>query len=557
MKIIPITSCRVPVGPAGARGLTASRTGSGLARGSFLVAMLLLLCGSPGCKVHVEMGVVDEDELARSDEVVEQIKQRAIAKMTSASTKPESTGTAENQQVSAWQPHESEPDESASDGEASDEAGSEPLPIDLVTALRLAGAQNWNIELAAERVREARAVADAADAYWMPSLIGGVGFTRHDGQLQATSGAVSDVSRSSLFVGGGAALGAAPLAGGGGGPLRLVVNLSLADAIFEPLVARQQLAAVEAAESSTFNDTLLAAGSAYFRLVAAQGRLVNTQADLKSAESLLQQTQAFVIAGKGSKADTARMAADVDRRRQAVISARADLKVASARLARELRLEPSTTLFAFEDRLVPIELVDGSESLASLVEQARSQRPELVTAAAMIEAARASQQAERWRPLLPHLTLGGSAGGFGGGVDDELSGLSGRSDFDILAVWQWENLGFGTRAAREAAGSRRRQAELQLGRIKDGVSVEVTTAWHEIQAGRKRIELSEIRIKQAGNSLRLNRARIRGLLGLPLEALQAVEAVAQAREARLRAIVDFNQAQLRLLRAVGRPGISE
>ena len=539
------------------RSLDGIGTRTGPVRCPLLLLTLLCACGLLGCKVHMEMGVLDEKEQMESDQLLKKMKSRAIAKVTPLSANRASENTGENRPVSAWQPREVGTQELVSETEPEVTEDSEPLPIDLATVLRLAGAQNWNVELAAERVREARAVAEAADAYWMPSLIGGLGFTRHDGQLQATSGATSDVSRSSLFVGGGAALGGAPLAGGGGGPLRLMVNLSLADAIFKPLVARQHLAAVEAAESSTFNDTLLTAGSAYFRLVAAQGRLVNTQADLKEAEALLQQTQAFVISGKGSKADSARMAADVGRRRQMVVSARADLKVSSARLARELRLDPSTTLFAFEEQLVPIELIDGKESLASLIDQAQVQRPELVTASATIEAARASQQAERWRPLLPHLTLGGSAGGFGGGVDDELPGLSARSDFDVLAVWQWENLGFGTRAARDAAGSRRRQAELQLGRIKDGVSAEVTTAWHEVQAGKKRIELSEVRIKQAGNSLRLNRARIRGLLGLPLEALQAVEAVSQAREARLRSIIDFNQAQLRLLRAVGRPGTAE
>src|SRR5437879_4417313 len=47
-------------------------------------------------------------------------------------------------------------------------------PIELVTALRLAGASNLQIGLAAERVRQAQARAQGANALWLPSLTGGV-----------------------------------------------------------------------------------------------------------------------------------------------------------------------------------------------------------------------------------------------------------------------------------------------------------------------------------------------------------------------------------------------
>ncbi|MFP6703663.1 MAG: TolC family protein, partial [Planctomycetaceae bacterium] len=110
-----------------------------------------------------------------------------------------------------------------------------------------------------------------------------------------------------------------------------------------------------------------------------------------------------------------------------------------------------------------------------------------------------------------------------------------------------------TQASRDAAASRERQARLRLSQARDDVATEVTAAWHRLSAGRRRLEISRERLKQAGESLRLHRLRIRSLVGLPLEAQQAVSAISQARQDRLEAIVDFNRQQVGLLRAIGRP----
>ncbi|WP_145177445.1 hypothetical protein [Gimesia aquarii] len=59
--------------------------------------------------------------------------------------------------------------------------------------------------------------------------------------------------------------------------------------------------------------------------------------------------------------------------------------------------------------------------------------------------------------------------------------------------------------------------------------------------------------KRATKSYNQNMARIRGLAGLPLEGFQSLNTVADARNAYLNAIIDYNQAQLSSLRAIGRP----
>ena len=87
-------------------------------------------------------------------------------------------------------------------GELAPEAGGivPDQPIDLATALQLAGGQSWTIQLAREQTRQAQARHAAAQAAWLPSLNLGIAWTKHDGQLQATDGTVSDISRNSCSL---------------------------------------------------------------------------------------------------------------------------------------------------------------------------------------------------------------------------------------------------------------------------------------------------------------------------------------------------------------------
>lgn len=438
-----------------------------------------------------------------------------------------------------------------------EDSAAHDYPIDLATALRLAGGESWDVQMAVERVRQAYTRLDAAKALWLPSLVAGVGYTKHDGQIQDTRGDVIDVSRNAFFVGGGAEAGSAPLAGPSGGPARLFVDLSLADAIFEPLVARQSANAENHRHSAVYNDTLQSASMAYFELQRAQGKLAAANSDAENARELFELTEAFVLSGKGSRADIARARTETLTREQLRVKARLAMNVASAELARILRLDPETTLFAIEQHLAPLEFVDPSISLAGHVESGLGRRPEISEAQFQLDASSQRVRAEQFRPFLPHLAAGVSAGGFGGGRGNRLSGLNGRSDFDLLAVWRIRNLGFGSQADIERSESEYWVSHHRLQKLRDSIATEITQAYHAVHAQREQIRLAGQRVREADESLKQNKARIRGLQGFPLETLQSVQAVALARANHVDSIVDFNVAQARLLRATGRTLVDE
>jgi len=434
---------------------------------------------------------------------------------------------------------------------------SESYPINLPAALRLAGGESWDVQLASEKVREAHRRLDAARALWLPSLVAGIGYTKHDGRIQETRGGIVDVSRNAFFAGGGIRSGTAPLAGGSGGPARLFVDLSLADAIFEPLVARQTANAEQFRHTATYNDTLQNTSLAYFELIRSQGRLAIARQDLKHATELVDLTEAFLLSGKGSRADRARARTEQSTRRQLVVQARLQMQIASAELARILRLDPETTLFAIEEQPLPLEFLDTTISLSERIATGLHQRPELYEAESRLQASGRRFRAEQLRPFIPHLSVGASAGGFGGGVNNELQQLDGRSDFDVIAVWQLKNLGFGTQAAIETSESQYQSSHYRLQRLRDQITTEITQMYHAVEAQRERMMLAEASVKEALESLDQNNARIRGLEGLPLEALQSVQAVAQTNADFLNSIVDYNQSQVRMLRAIGQAPAGE
>ena len=112
-------------------------------------------------------------------------------------------------------------------------------PIDLATALRLADAGNLQVAYAREQIRQALARADRAGLLWIPSIRGGVGYNNHEGAIQNVAGPQIDTNRGAVYLGMGAT------AYGNGSPALsgIYANFSLADAIFQPLAARQLVGA--------------------------------------------------------------------------------------------------------------------------------------------------------------------------------------------------------------------------------------------------------------------------------------------------------------------------
>jgi outer membrane protein TolC len=426
------------------------------------------------------------------------------------------------------------------DAAAQTHAATADYPIDLPTALRLAGANNLQIQFAQHRLAEAFARLEGAEVLWLPSLSAGPFYNKHDGRLQETAGNVIEVSRNSAFI--------------GGGP---TFSFHIADAIFEPLAARQIVRANEAAITRTTNDTLLAVALAYLDLLQAQSQLAISKQDVANARELVKLTEAFAETGQGLESDAARARSELATREREVIEAEEAVHTRSVRLANLLRLDPSVTLRPVHTEVTPVVLVSEDKPLAELISQAQGTRPETEEQSALVQAALERLDQERVRPLIPRLLVDFSAGGYGGGPGAHFTDFSDRTDFHVLAMWELRNLGLGNRSLQRQRQAQQLQAETAAQLVHDLISAEVAEAYHQVHERRRQIEVAQKSVAESLKSLELNMNRIRGVEGLPIEVLQAIQSVAAARRAYLAAVTNYNRAQFQLLRAVGQPAAAE
>jgi outer membrane protein TolC len=261
----------------------------------------------------------------------------------------------------------------------------------------------------------------------------------------------------------------------------------------------------------------------------------------------------FARNGEGTLADADRAATEVGLRD--VDRARADeaYYVARARLAQVLRLEPTLKLTPIEEQVVPLELVDVSLPASELVAQGLSARPELAEQRHLTAAAVERLRRERLAPLVPSLLIGTSYGGFGAGLGGDIDDYGDRLDFDAVAYWELRNLGAGEQAARCTAQAQVNQARVRHTAMMDLVAREIVEAHARVEARRRQIQSAREATAVAESSYRRNVERIHGGVGLPLEALQSIQALATTRREYVRAVSDYNAAQFQLQRAMGYP----
>lgn len=426
-------------------------------------------------------------------------------------------------------------------------ADSDTIPLNLPSVLAMVGGQHPAVGFARWRVQEAYARLDAAEALWLPTLQAGFSFHRHDGNYQASDGAIIDINRNSFQYG----LGAGATGAGTTPAPGLVARFHLADAIFQPKVAQKTAWARGHRAKSVVNDQLLAASVAYVNLLAAHQDISILSESRRRVLELSKLTDDYATAGEGLRADAERLNTEVALNESRLVASRENAAVASARLAREISLDGGSTIVPMDAIVVPIDLVDEAADATSLVFSALANRPELKESQALVAAACDAYRREKYSPFIPSVLLGMSTGGFGGGTGNNLDNVNGRYDLDAMMTWQVRNLGFGEKAARRQSAARVQQAKFEKLRVMDQIVAEVSESNSQLRFRRQQIEIAKRAIEAASRSHRLNLERIRDGQGLPLEVLQSVQALEVAHRAYLTAVVDFNRAQLELQRAMG------
>jgi outer membrane protein TolC len=356
-------------------------------------------------------------------------------------------------------------------------------------------------------------------------------------------------SRGSVYTG----MGAQAVGAGSPAVPGLIMDFELRDAIFQPRIAERVVGARQQASRAITNDTLRDTAVAYIELLETHQLEAVAKQTEEHASRLVELTGSFAETGQGLVSDADRSRAELSVRQIDSSRAAEAVRVASVRLARLLSQDPTLQIVPVEPALIPIDLVPSDSALPELVAVGLSNRPELAESQYLVGAAVERLRSERNAPLLPSMLLGLSYGGNGGGIGSDITNFGDRLDFDAVAYWKIRNLGFGEQAARNEARSEVAQARWRQVQAMDQVASDVAEAYAQVVARKEQIGLAQAGIQAATESYQRNIDRIREAQGLPIEALQAIQALDQAQRQYVRAVADYNQAQFGLQRALGWP----
>ena len=445
----------------------------------------------------------------------------------------------------------------------------ETMVVDLATVLRLAGLDNPQILLARERVLEAVAQRQYAAAQILPSIHLGTSYDDHNGNLQRSGGGILKVDRNSYYVGAGAnaiAAGTVNIPGIGW-------NLNLSDTIYGALVSRQFVEQQRFAGRAAENQMLGLAAKAYTDLVFAEGKRALAIINRQDARQVALLTAQYAKAGAGREADKDRAATLLVHRDAEVIGTEGEVLQASARLAALLNLDPSIRLHPGESRVVPFGVVPEPIPLPELIAIAMLNRPELGQRQAAIRGALLALHAAKVLPFSPNLLIGLSYGGEGGGSnlasepvgtspfargDPRFGNSAERLDFDAVAYWSLQNLGVGNLALIRESQSKARIADLEFQATLDQVRSEVAKAQSRTQARFAQIQVCEKAVTAITIGYSEDLKAIRASIGParvahPIELMDSLRLLAEARRAYLETIISYNQAQIELYVALGQP----
>jgi outer membrane protein len=412
----------------------------------------------------------------------------------------------------------------------------EPLKIDLASALRLADERNLDVAIYYQRIEAASATLTQSRVLAVPTIRFGGSQDQHHGTIQDVAGNVIDADHAARFVGAGAAL-----------------SVNIADAIFQPLAARQNLDAVRASANVNRHQVLVDVATAYLSLLRARAATQAVAAALERANDLAALTASYASSGEGLLADAQMAAVQPLYWQQQVLAARETVEAATASVIQLLHLEPGVAIEPTEETIPTLELYAGEENLETLVARALDSRPEREQLDALVASSEESLKAQRYGILIPSVSLTYQSGQFGGAPGSSIENVDHRDDLNLQLYWQLDSLVFGHRARVVAQEAQLREIGLQRDKLRDAIAAEVRAAYASTQSRRAELPLAEAAVARATDAYALHRERIYDRLGLPLEALQAMQSLATAELANIDAVVSYDLAQIRLHTALGNP----
>jgi outer membrane protein TolC len=408
-------------------------------------------------------------------------------------------------------------------------------PINLAATMRIAGADNIDIQIAQQKLAEAQANHREALAQFFPYLAPGLAFKQHDGNIQSVEGDVFDANKQSLSLG-----------------VNVIAQLQLGDSIYNSMIASRLVTAAQFGAEAQRQESVYQAVSGFLELLRANAATKVAHEAVNISDDYANQVKKAVEAGLGFKGDQFRAKAQAEKNRLLLRQAQEQRRIAAARLAVALRMSPTIDLNPEGGEPAPMRLMDHGESTGSLVGNALANRPELKQSSAEKSAAAKARSGAIYGPLVPSVRAEYFYGGLGGGRHDNTSDhFNDSEDFGVGLSWRVGPGGIGDFPRIDANTARLRATELSGERLELDVKRQVVEAQTRVQSLGDQLESAREALSASEQALKLARQRQQFGVGEVLENIQAEQDLTRSRLDYLSVVTEYNRAQFALRRAIG------
>jgi outer membrane protein TolC len=282
--------------------------------------------------------------------------------------------------------------------------------------------------------------------------------------------------------------------------------------------------------------------NAYLQVLTSAATVVNAQAQVDTAQALMNQAEQMHQAGVTAKIDGLRAAVELQARKQDLIVARNNLDKSTIALARVIGL-PLAQKYQLADTLqfIPAPSMTQEEAL----HQAYQSRLDYRQAQAQVRAAESSQRAAHFERF-PSLSFSGNYGDLG------ITPGSSHGTFVAAGGIQIPIFEEGRiRGDIYQAQAVLKQNKDQLSDLEGRIDAEIRTAFLDVNAAAEQVQLADATVKLSQEELSEARERFAAGVTDNLEVVQAQGAVVNAQNQYVSSLYIHNLAKLTLARALG------
>lgn len=329
-------------------------------------------------------------------------------------------------------------------------------------------------------------------------------------------------------------------------------SISLSYVLYDFGVRAHQIEAAEyrslaanLSQNRVLQDVVLQVEQAYYQLLGLEALVRTNELSLKNSQTALEAVQKRRESGLATVADVYRVETQVAQAQLNLTRSQGDLEKAKGQLAVAVGLPVHSTLRVQTMSDQP-QVREMTEAMATLLERAKANRPDLVAAEAQARAARASANATA-KAGLPSIEITGSSG-HNTFHDDRPSSTSYALALNLrIPLFSGFRDTYSTRQAEAQAA----QAEAARDSLYRQAELDVWQSYYDLRTAATGIASTEAQVKSAEQTAHATLARYQAGFGSILDLITAQQDESSARVQRIQSYLGWFTALARLNFSVG------